>query len=219
MHGPSPDERYPFPGATHTVFIKNVIAGANIEAGDYSYYNDPVDAERFQEKCVRYHFEFMQDRLVIGKFCAIATGVEFIMNGANHALDGLSTYPFSIFQNGWDKDFDPAVFLKGSRGGTVIGNDVWIGTDATILPGVTVGDGAVIGAKSVVGSNIPPYGIAAGNPARVIKQRFDPDTAARLQRIAWWNWPVEKITRHINAIRGGDIEALEQAGTQGTEAM
>ena len=219
MHGPCPDTKFPFPGATHTVFIKNVISGSNIEAGDYSYYNDPVDADRFQEKCVRYHFDFMQDRLVIGKFCAIATGVEFIMNGANHSLDGPSTYPFAIFQNGWEKDFDPASFLKGSRGDTNIGNDVWIGTDATILPGVTVGDGAVIGAKTVVGSDVPPFAIAAGNPARIIKQRFDPETVAKLLEIAWWNWPAGKITRHLGAIRGGDVDVLEQVSISTTDEV
>lgn len=214
MHGPDPATLFPFPDANHTVFLKNVVSGANIEAGDYSYYNDPIEPERFQEKCVRYHFEFMQDRLVIGKFCAFATGVEFIMNGANHVLGGLSTYPFSIFQNGWEQGFDPQVFLDGSRGDTRIGNDVWIGTGATILPGVTVGDGAVIGAKAIVGSNVPPYSIAVGNPARVVRTRFAGPVIARLLEISWWNWPAEKITRHLDAIRGADIDRLARAAAE-----
>jgi virginiamycin A acetyltransferase len=219
MHGPDPAAVFPFPGANHTVFLKNVVSGANIEAGDYSYYNDPVDPERFQEKCVRYHFEFMQDRLVIGKFCALATGVEFIMNGANHALGGFSTYPFSIFQNGWEKDFDPQVFLDGSRGDTRIGNDVWIGTGATIMPGVTIGDGAVIGAKAVVGSDVPPYSIALGNPARVVRKRFSGRVTNRLLEIAWWDWPVEKITRHLAAIRSADVDRLERVAAEANSML
>ena len=211
MHGPHPETRFPFPGANHTVFIKNVISSSNIEAGDYSYYNDPVDAERFQEKCVRYHFEFMGDRLIIGKFCAFATGVEFIMNGANHALDPISTYPFHIFQNGWEKNFNPDIFRQASRGDMVIGHDVWLGTGATVMPGVTIGEGAIIGAKAVVGSDIPPYAVAVGNPARVIKLRFPNNVIEQLLQIAWWNWPVETISRHLKAIRGADPDALRRA--------
>ncbi len=211
MHGPHPSTRFPFPGAQHTVFIKNVISGPNIEAGDFSYYNDPVDAEHFQEKCVRYHFEFLGDRLVIGKFCAFATDVEFIMNGANHALDGFSTYPFHIFQSGWEEDFDPSIFLTASRGDTIIGHDVWLGTGATILPGVTIGTGAIVGAKAVVGSDLPPYAVAVGNPARVIRFRFPQPVIEELLKIAWWNWPAKVITQHLNAIRSADLDALRRA--------
>ncbi|WP_417670970.1 CatB-related O-acetyltransferase [Roseibium sp.] len=210
MHGPDPKARYPFPGAQHTVFIKNVISCSNIEAGDYSYYNDPIEPERFQEKCVRYHFEFLEDRLVIGKFCALATGVEFIMNGANHAMDGISTYPFHIFQNGWEEDYDTSVFVTNSRGDTTVGHDVWIGTDASILPGVHIGDGAIIGAKAVVASDIPPYAIAVGNPARVIRTRFSAADAAALQKIGWWDWPIQTISENLAAIRNCDIAALKR---------
>ncbi|MBO0345715.1 CatB-related O-acetyltransferase [Roseibium sp. CAU 1637] len=214
MHGPAPEARFPFPGAEHTVFIKNVISGDYIEAGDYSYYNDPVDAARFQEKCVRYHFDFLGDRLTIGKFCALATGVEFIMNGANHAMGGVSTYPFHIFQGGWEQDYDTSVFLKNSRGDTTVGHDVWIGTDATILPGVSIGSGAIVGSKSVVGSDVPPYAIVAGNPARIIRTRFDAATVDRLLEIAWWNWPIEMISANLSAIREGhpgDLECIAAA--------
>ncbi|WP_417687978.1 CatB-related O-acetyltransferase [Roseibium sp.] len=213
MHGPDPNSRFPFPGANHTVFIKNVVTGPNIEAGDYSYYNDPDKPERFQDKCVRYHFEFLGDRLVFGKFCALATGVEFIMNGANHALGGLSTFPFQIFQNGWEKDCDLSVFLEQSRGDTIIGNDVWIGTDATILPGVCVGDGAIIAAKAVVAHDVPPYCVVAGNPARIVRQRFPAKVIEELLDIAWWDWPVEKITGNLAAIRGCDISRLRQVNS------
>lgn len=216
MHGPNPNERFPFPGATHTVFIKNVISGSNIEAGDYSYFHDFEEAEKFQEKCVRYHFDFIGDRLIIGKFCAIASGVQFIMNGANHAMDGLSTYPFNIFQGGWETGFDPASFAEAGRGDTVVGNDVWIGTDATILPGVQIGHGAVIGAKSVVGTNVPDYAIVAGNPARVIRYRFTSDEITRLLALGWWDWPVEKVTQALSALRGGDINLLEEIANRKT---
>ncbi|MTH97053.1 CatB-related O-acetyltransferase [Roseibium sp. RKSG952] len=211
MHGPDPKACFPFPGADHTVFIKNVITASTIEAGDYSYYNDPDNPERFQEKCVRYHFDFLDDKLIIGRFCAFAAGVQFIMNGANHALNGFSTYPFEIFQNGWEKDLTPDIYANLSRGDTIIGHDVWIGTDATILPGVTIGSGAIVGSKAVVGSDVPPYAIAAGNPARPVKRRFDDRTVERLLEIAWWDWPIEKVTRHLPEIRGADIEALEKA--------
>ena len=80
-----------------------------------------------------------------------------------------------------------------------------------ILPGVSIGNGAIIGACSVVGSDVPPYAIAVGNPARVIGVRFDPQIVATLNKIAWWDWPAERITRNLDAIRGADIEALKRA--------
>lgn len=208
MHGPDPSACFPFPGAQHTIFIKNVISGSNISAGDYSYYNDPVEPERFQEKCVRYHFDFIGDKLAIGKFCALATGVQFIMNGANHAMTGFSTFPFNIFQNGWEKGFDFETITQGLRGDTVVGNDVWIGTNATILPGVSIGHGAIVGTKAVVASNVPDYAIVAGNPAKVIRRRFDQETIDALLEIAWWDWPIDKISRHLDDIRGADLDRL-----------
>jgi len=191
-------------------FLKPLVDRPNVVIGDYTYYDNPEGGpERFLEDCVRYHFEHLGDRLVIGRFCAIAARVQFIMNGANHALAGLSTYPFPIFANGWE---DPTVdWSKESRGDTVVGNDVWIGTEAMILPGVTIGDGAIIGARAVVGTDVPAYGIAVGNPARTIRRRFDDVTIARLLDIAWWNWSAEKIAANLDAIRGGDIGALERA--------
>jgi virginiamycin A acetyltransferase len=209
MHGPDPATLYPLRGFPQVVYLKNVVTRPNIEVGDYSYYDDPDGAERFEEQNVLYHFDFIGDRLVIGRFVAIARGARFIMNGANHAMEGLSTYPFNIFGNGWEKGFDPA--SSASRDDTVVGNDVWIGSQAVILPGVSIGNGAIIGAYAVVGSDIPPYCIAVGNPARVIRVRFDPDIIAALDEIAWWDWPAERITHNLNAIRGADIEALKRA--------
>ncbi|ADZ72056.1 CatB-related O-acetyltransferase [Polymorphum gilvum] len=211
MHGPDPSARFPFPGARHTAFIKNVVTRHTIEAGDYSYYHDPEGPEHFEERCVLYHFDFIGDRLIIGRFCAFATGVQFIMNGANHAMTGFSTYPFSIFGGGWELGFDPATWTAGLRGDTRIGNDVWIGREARILPGVTIGDGAIIGTRAVVGQDVPPYAIAVGNPARIVRQRFAPAVIDRLLVIAWWNWPVERISRNLDAIRGADLQVLERA--------
>jgi virginiamycin A acetyltransferase len=209
MYGPDPEAVYPMRGFPQVVYLKNVITRPNIEVGDYSYYDDPAGAERFEEHNVLYHFEFIGDRLVIGRFVAIARGARFIMNGANHATGGLSTYPFNIFGSGWEKGFDPA--SAASRDDTVIGNDVWIGSEAVILPGVSIGNGAIIGACAVVGSDVPPYCIAVGNPARVIRVRFGPDIVATLNEIAWWDWPAERITRNLDAIRGADVEALKRA--------
>lgn len=204
--GPNPNEIYPLAAARQVAFLKNVVDHPMIEVGDYTYYDDPDGPERFVETCVRYHFEHMGDRLIIGRFCAIASKVQFIMNGANHALDGISTYPFAIFGEGWE---DPdADWAKGSRGDTVIGNDVWIGRGATLMPGVRVGDGAIIGAAAVVASDVPDYAVVVGNPARVVKMRFSENVIAQLLDIAWWNWPPEKITGNLAAIRGGDTGAL-----------
>ncbi|MGL5154748.1 MAG: CatB-related O-acetyltransferase, partial [Aeromonas veronii] len=153
---------------------------------------------------------FIGDKLIIGKFCAIARGVKFIMNGANHQTSGFSTYPFFIFGNGWEHAA-PAPGSLPYKGDTVIGNDVWIGYDALIMPGVKVGNGAIIAARSVVTGDVPAYALVGGNPAKVIRYRFDDDTIARLNAIAWWDWPVEQISRNLPLISGGEIAALEAA--------
>jgi virginiamycin A acetyltransferase len=157
-------------------------------------------------------FPFIGDKLIIGKFCALARGVKFIMNGANHKTSGISTYPFFIFGNGWEKAA-PAVGDLPYKGDTVIGNDVWIGYDALIMPGVTIGDGAIISSRSVVVGDVPAYTIVGGNPATQIRQRFAPEVIEVLQSIAWWNWPIDKITRHLDAIVAGDIAVLQACAT------
>lgn len=196
-------------GFPQIAYLKNLIKQPNIEIGDYTYYDDPDGPERFLQN-VLYHFPFMGDRLLIGKFCAIARGVQFLMNGGNHDLHGFSSYPFFIFGNGWECA-TPSDSGAGSKGDTVIGHDVWIGYQATILPGVSIGNGAVIGAKAVVSRDVPPYAIVAGNPARVVRYRFDAETIATLQQISWWNWPAEKITRNLPAITGGNLQMLKEA--------
>ena len=208
MRGPSPDETHPMAGFPQVCFIKNTVANPNIVIGDYTYYDDPDGAESF-ERNVLYHFPFIGDKLVIGKFCAIARGVRFIMNGANHKTSGFSTFPFFIFGNGWEK----AAPAKGElpyKGDTVVGNDVWIGYESRIMPGVRIGDGAIIASCSVVTRDVPAYGVVGGNPAALLRQRFADDVVSELLRLRWWDWDAEKISRNLAAIVGGDLEALRR---------
>ena len=206
MYGADPKDKHPMKGFPQICFIRNTVSNPNIIIGDYTYYDDPEDSENF-ERNVLYHFPFVGDQLIIGKFCALARGVKFIMNGANHKLDVFSTYPFQIFGNGWEK-VDPQSEDLPYKGNTIVGNDVWIGYEAVIMPGVQVGDGAIIAAKSVVVSDVPPYTIFRGNPAKCIRQRFDDEVIRSLLDIAWWNWKIEKITRNLDKIVSADIEAL-----------
>jgi virginiamycin A acetyltransferase len=213
MNGPSPDDPHPMTGFPQVCFIKNTVRNPNIVIGDYTYYDDPEDSENF-ERNVLYHFPFIGDKLIVGKFCAIARGAKFIMNGANHKLSGVSTYPFQIFGNGWEKVMPKPGDLP-YKGDTVIGHDVWIGYEALIMPGVKIGNGAIVSSRAVVVSDVPPYSVVGGNPAKVIKARFAPDVIAELERIAWWDWPVEKITRHLELIVAADIGALRAVAPSG----
>ena len=206
MNGPDPETKHPMEGFPQVCFIKNTVRNSNVVVGDYTYYDDPEGSENFKRN-VLYHFPFIGDKLIIGKFCAIARGVKFIMNGANHRMSGISTYPFQIFGNGWEKVM-PAPEDLPYKGDTVIGNDVWIGYDALVMPGVHIGNGAIVSSRSVVVSDVPAYTIVGGNPARPIKQRFGAEEIATLNKIAWWDWPIEKITRHLERIVSGDVETL-----------
>ncbi|WP_166419605.1 Vat family streptogramin A O-acetyltransferase [Pseudoalteromonas sp. Z1A8] len=206
MNGPNPNNPSPMEGFPQVGFLKNFITSANIEVGDYTYYDDPDGPENF-EKNVLYHFDFIGDRLIIGKFCAIAKDVTFIMNGANHHTSGFSTYPFFIFGNDWEKSAPKSNDLP-FKGNTEIGHDVWIGYNATIMPGVKIGSGAIIASKSVVTTDVPAYSVVGGNPAKVIKTRFDDKTINALLDIAWWDWSNDKITAHLDIITQCDISAL-----------
>ncbi|HKS35266.1 MAG TPA: Vat family streptogramin A O-acetyltransferase [Enterobacteriaceae bacterium] len=212
MNGPDPQNKHPMTGFPQVCYIKNTVNNPNIIIGDYTYYDDPVDAENF-ERNVLYHFPFIGDKLIIGKFCAIARDVKFIMNGANHKTSGISTYPFQIFGSGWEKVMPKPGDLP-YKGDTVIGNDVWIGFEALIMPGVNVGNGAVIAARSVVTADVPAFAVVGGNPARVLHSRFPADSIATLEKLAWWDWPVEMISRHLPLIVSGDVAALAAAAEQ-----
>ncbi|MBE9158027.1 CatB-related O-acetyltransferase [Nodosilinea sp. LEGE 06152] len=206
-HGPSPTTRYPIPGVTRTAFLNTLITNPNIVVGDYTYYDDFENPENF-ERNVLYHFDFIGDKLIIGKFCSIASDVKFIMNGGNHRTDWFTNYPFPVFGQGWESVMPSEWPHKGD---TAIGNDVWIGYGATLMPGVQVGDGAIIAAQSVVTKAVPPYAVVGGNPAQIIRYRFDEATIETLLTIQWWHWDIEKITRHLPAICGSDLQALQTA--------
>ncbi|MBI3898665.1 MAG: CatB-related O-acetyltransferase [Gammaproteobacteria bacterium] len=209
-HGPSPDARYPMAGVVRTGFLKAFITRPNIIVGDYTYYDDPLGPERFEAN-VLYHFDFIGDRLIIGKFCSIAAEVRFIMNGGNHPTNLLTTYPFPMFGGGWEPARSRVPLERPIKGDTVVGHDVWMGYGAIVMPGVTIGDGAIVATAAVVTNDVPPYAVVGGNPARVIRYRFDQPTIERLRALQWWNWDVGKITRNLRAICGADIVALEGA--------
>lgn len=212
MMGPDPDKLHPMEAYPPCTFLRPLAEGlTNVEVGRFSYYDDRHETRDFFTRNVLHHYDFIGDRLVIGDFVAIAYGVQIHMNGGTHAMGGFSTFPFNIFGGGWEEGFDPATWSAEYRGDTVIGPDVWIGTEARLMPGVTVGAGAIVAAGSVVSRDVPAYAVVAGNPAKDVRRRFDAATVTRLLALAWWDWPVEKISRNLNAIRGNDLDALEAA--------
>jgi virginiamycin A acetyltransferase len=205
MTGPNKDELFPLKPYEKLCFLKNIISSPNIIVGEYTYYDDFEDVHNF-EKNVKYHFEFSGDKLIIGNFCMIASGVSFIMNGANHLTSALSSYPFAIFGNGWEHAMEGKTYPH--KGNTTIGNDVWIGYQAVIMAGTTIGDGAIIAAHSIVTKDVAPYTIVGGNPAKVIRKRFSDEKIKRLLNIQWWNWDIKKITAHVAHLTGENIDDL-----------
>lgn len=201
----SPDTPYPMKERSDKViFLKNFIKNPKIEVGDYTYYHDMHHPEKFEEENI---ILLNECRLKIGKFCQIAHGTKFIMADANHPMSGFSTFPFFVYGEEWG-NYTPDLDLKGD---TIIGNDVWFGHQSTIMPAVTIGNGAIIGAKSVVTKDVPAYTIVGGNPAKQIRQRFSDDVIKELEKIAWWDWDYEKISRNLQAITGADIQVLKNA--------
>ncbi|MBP7733734.1 MAG: Vat family streptogramin A O-acetyltransferase [Caldisericia bacterium] len=207
MNGPKPTEKHPMKGFDQVCYIKNTVTNPNIIVGDYTYYDDPSDSEGF-ERNVLYHYPFYGDKLIIGKFCAIAKDVKFIMNGANHLMNCFSTYPFQIFGNGWEKVM-PKIEDLPNKGDTVIGNDVWIGYDSLVMPGVKIGDGAIIASRSVVVGNVEPYSIVGGNPAKLIRKRYNDEVVDILLKLKWWDWEVDKITANLEVLVSQDLEKLK----------
>ena len=200
---PDPNQKYPIPGYEQEIYVKPTIQNPNIIVGDFTYI-----ADREFESHVTHHYDFIGDRLIIGKFCQIAAGVEFVMNGANHQMNAVSTFPFYTLE-GWNMK-PPAMEDLPIKGDTVIGNDVWIGQNAVILPGVKIGDGAIIGANSVVGCDVKPYTIVAGNPAREIRKRFDEEMIALLLTFRWWDKPVDEINSLIPVLTSSDMEKIKE---------
>lgn len=208
---PAPHILHPVPlpdGSTHagTVFLAAAIDHSRIHVGDYTYASSFDPPDDWAARLAPYIFDFSPESLVIGKFCQIADGVIFITASANHRYDGFSTFPFAVFGGG---PVEGRASMPGPGKNTVIGNDVWLGQGVKVLPGARIGNGVIVGAGAVVGGDIPAYSIIGGNPARVIRPRFDPETIDRLERIAWWDWPIETILAHEAEICGGAIAALE----------
>jgi virginiamycin A acetyltransferase len=202
MSAPNPNTVHPIAGYDKEIYVKPTIKNPNIIVGDFTYIAD----SEF-ESHVTHHYDFIGDKLIIGKFCQIAAGVEFVMNGANHQMNAVSTFPFYTLE-GWKMN-PPAASDMPFKGDTIIGNDVWIGQNATILPGVHIGDGAIIGANSVVGSNVEPYSIVVGNPAEVTRYRFDKDLTELLLKFKWWDKPVEEINELIPILTSSDLDKVK----------
>jgi virginiamycin A acetyltransferase len=206
MKIPNKDIKFPLENYDKLCFLKNIIKNPNIIIGDYTYYDDFENVTNF-EKNVKYHFEFIGDKLIIGKFCMIASDVKFIMNGANHLTKSISSFPFAIFGEDWKNAMDGKNYP--TKGNTEIGNDVWIGFNSTIMPGIKIGDGAIIATNSTVTKNVEPYSIVGGNPAKEIKKRFTKEQIEKLLEIKWWNWEIEKITENVQNLTSENIESLK----------
>ncbi|MFB7474716.1 CatB-related O-acetyltransferase [Kitasatospora sp. NPDC056184] len=208
---PDPGVLHPMPEQPRVVLLRPLVTSPLIEVGEFTYYDDPDDPTAFETRNVLYHYG--PERLVIGRYCALGTGVRFIMNGANHRTDGPSTFPFPIMGGAWAAHFDLLTDLP-NRGDTVVGHDVWLGNGVTVMPGVHIGHGAVVATGSVVTADIPPYAIAGGNPARVIRHRYSEEDVTRLLAAAWWDWPTEHITAHVRTIMSGTVEELAAAAPE-----
>ena len=202
---------YPRKGDTQTVYLNAVVKDPSIKIGDYTIYNDFVsDPCLFEQNNVLYHYPINHERLIIGKFCSIACGAKFLFNCANHTLKSLSTYTFPLFYEDWELDKVNVASAWDNKGDIVIGNDVWIGYEAVIMAGVHIGDGAIIGTRAVVTKDVPPYTIVGGLPAKPIRRRYDEETAARLEKLLWWDWPEAQVRRAIPLLQAGDLDALEK---------
>ena len=200
---PDPMAVHPIAGYDKEIYVKPTLKNPNIIVGDFTYIAD----SEF-ESHVTHLYPWNNDKLVIGKFCQIAAGVEFVMNGANHQMNAASTFPFYTLA-GWDMKA-PAPADMPFKGDTIIGNDVWIGQNATILPGVHIGDGAIIGASSVVGSDVEPYTIVAGNPAQFIRKRFDEELTNLMLEWRWWDKPIEEINALIPVLTSSDLTEVKK---------
>ena len=207
---PNPNVVFPNEYGT-SCFVKNVVKAPNILIGDYTYYDDPVDPTGFEQNNVLFNYPEFGDRLVIGKFCSIASGAIFIMGPANHRISSVTTYPFNVFGGLWTERTPPHMAQLPRKGDTIIGNDVWIGRESVIMPGIKIGDGAMIAAYSVVTKDVPPYCLAGGNPAKLIKKRFDDELTELLQNWKWWNFPPEKLADVLPLLCDPNLEEVRQA--------
>lgn len=176
------------------LYLAHLVARGVARVGEGTYGRPKV---RFPESGAK---------LTIGRYGSIADRVEILLGGG-HRLDWLSTYPFPAFPQDWPAAAARADHHVG-RGDVTIGHDVWLASQCMILSGVTVGHGAVVAARAVVTKDVPPYAIVAGNPAKLLRLRFDEATIETLLAAAWWDWPKERIAAALPALMSGDIEAL-----------
>ncbi len=205
-----PDPNVVFPNAYHTsCFLKNVVTAPNIFIGDYTYYDDPVAPTDFEKNNVLFNYPEFGDKLIIGKFCSIASGTTFIMGPANHRISSVTTYPFHVFGGLWQERTPDHMAQLPFKGDLVIGNDVWIGRESVIMPGVKIGDGAIVAAYSVVTKDVPPYAVVGGNPARLIKKRFDEEMIALLLKIRWWDFDPQQLVDFLPLLCDPDLAAVK----------
>ncbi|MGF1759356.1 CatB-related O-acetyltransferase [Photobacterium sagamiensis] len=197
--------------------IKEHITNPNIQVGDYTYYSGYYHENHFEDQCVHYLLGDASsnkvwesgvfgevDKLIIGKYCSIASGAIFMLAGnQGHRHDWISSFPFDyeVFGEKVKSGFERA-------GDTIVGNDVWIGSECVIMPGVTIGDGAVIGARAVVTKDVEPYTVVVGNPGKAVKKRFTEQQIAMLLDMKWWSWPLEKLQDNMDLMCSSDIEGL-----------
>ena len=204
---PDPNEIFPNEYKT-SCFIKNVITAPNIIVGDYTYYDDALAPTEFEKNNVLFNYPEFGDKLIIGKFCSIASGTKFIMGSANHRLGSVTTYPFNVFGGSWQENTPDHMSQLPFKGDIVIGNDVWIGRESIIMPGVKIGDGAIIAACSVVTKDVEPYSVVGGNPARFIKKRFNDELIELLLEFKWWDLPPEKLVTVLPLLCDFDLEKI-----------
>ena len=207
-----PDPNAIFPNEYHTsCFIKNVVKAPNIQIGDYTYYDDPADPTGFERNNVLFNYPEFGDRLIIGKFCSIASGTQFVMGPANHRISSVTAYPFNVFGGAWQENTPPHMAQLPFKGDTVIGNDVWLGRECVVMPGVKIGDGAIVAAYSVVVKDVAPYSVAGGNPARFLKKRFDDELIELLLQVRLWDFKPEELVDFLPLLCSPDLELVRRA--------
>ena len=202
MSTPDPNTIHPIKGYDKEIYVKPTIKNPNIIVWDFTYIAD----SEF-ESHVTHHYDFIWDRLIIGKFCQIGAGVEFIMNWANHQRNCVSTFPFYTLQ--WREQIPPSLSDLQIKWDTIIWNDVRIGQNATILPWVHIWDWTIIGANSVIWKDIEPYSIAAWNPAKLIKKRFDDELINLMLKFKWRDKSIEEINQLIPLLTSSDLSDVK----------